>query len=1204
MQPGMGLYASLFYIYAFIFHMRIKLLKNIYLSGLLLAFCTPLFAQFTTCDTNLVNAHLNPAGYKRLYVPTQPCSMYFYNPTPKTGINAHRDAANLNVPMLLIESAQENSDVSAALYAQGVYFIVPQVWLGLTDSATPLVWRTFAGNPAPAYTNWSAGEPNNLSPSCRVGTSCALCAFTDPYYCQWGEDCVIMNASGQWLDNTCSSSNVLRIAVLELNTCPVLTHPRDTTICSASPISVTASVPTGGTAPYTYTWNPGALTGATVTINPATTSTYTVEASDIYHCKADSTFTVTVSSSTPPTINISQATVCRGTNTTVSLSAVSATATYAWSFGSGANVVSGSGAGPYAVNWTNGGTKTINVTISDNGCTAHPTTTVTVDTAAASFTLNPASNICVNQNVTVTASNVTPTANYTWSFSGANVVSGSGSGPYTINWSAAGPETVQLTVTDNGCTATASVNTTVATGLTPSFTLNPSAGACPGQAVGVTLSGAVSPTATYNWNFNGGNILSGSGGGPYSISWGSNGTKNIDLTVTDGCTGTASQSININSSITANAGADIQLCPGVTGNLGSAPVAGYTYSWSPSTGLSSASVADPTINIASNPTGSAVTTQYIVTVSSGICSAVDTVLVTIYPDINNNFTVNPTSVCVGNNATVTYSGTPSATATYTWNFGTANVVSGTGAGPYTLNWSSAGAQTITLSTTDNTCTATMVTNTVNVGTPIIANVGTNQTVCSGISVQLGAAPQAGANYSWTPAANLSNAAIADPIFQQTNTTQTAITNNYMLIADAGGCPDTAYVTVIVNPASAIAITPVGATSFCLGDSVVLQENDPQLVSYLWSNSDTTSAITVFAAGTYTVSAYDANGCQHISSPSVTVSVLPSPAVALATGGEQDESCWNANDGALTVQASGGSPAYSYVWGTTPAQNGASATNLAPGSYPVTVTDANGCTATGSYTVNAATYLGIQLNSINNVTCFGKSDGSVYASGVGGAAPYTYLWSNGATGDSAVGLRADSVSVLLTDNNGCKVDTSVLITQPAKITISAIGSLNISYGDTLPVMLSVTPASLGYYYNWSPSSSLSCLNCPNPVAYPTQTSTYYLTVTDAAQTCSDTFSLTVYVNPAKDLYIPNAFTPNGDGVNDLYQVYARGVVKFFEIMIFDRWGEMIYRTNDMGTGWDGTYKGTKVEGGEYVYHVTITFLDGQTINNKGALTVIR
>ena len=604
-------------------------MKNIIAIALLWIVSMPLFSQFSTCDTNLINAHLNPAGFTRLYVPSEPCSMYFYNPTPVYGITAHLDAVNLGVPQLVVNDSAENYAVENALYAQGVFPGNYQVWMGITDSAVLYTWKTFSGAPAPAYTNWASGEPNNQAPSCQFLGACTFCSGADVYWCAHGEDCAVLNDAGKWLDITCEGANVTRIAVLELNTCPVLTKPRDTAICSGNPLNLNATVSSGGTTPYTYTWNPGGYTGQTLTINPTGSATYTVEASDKYLCKTDSTFTVSVTSTTPPTINLTQSTVCKGANNTVSLSTISGTATYTWSFGAGANVVSGSGGGPYTVNWLSGGSKSINVTVSDHGCTTNATTTVTIDSASAAFTLNPLF-ACTNQDITVTVSHPSVTATYSWNFSGANIVNGSGVGPYSINWPSAGAETITLSVTDNGCAST------------------------------------------------------------------------------------DTQSINIGNYVTANAGPDIQLCPGLTDTLGATPNPNYTYLWSPAWGLSSTTIANPTISFASNTGSSAIDTFYILTASLGTCSSSDTVRVTIYPSINNNFTIARTGICVNDGLLVTYSGTVNHANTYNWSFNADMVDSTNAPAQYILTWASPGVDTITLSVTGNGCSDTSVSKVVTV----------------------------------------------------------------------------------------------------------------------------------------------------------------------------------------------------------------------------------------------------------------------------------------------------------------------------------------------------------------------------------------------------------------------------------------------------------------------------------------------------------
>lgn len=1430
-------------------------------------FTTGVSAQFSTCDTTLMNAYLNPQGYYRVWVPTQPCSVYYHSTAPKTGIDAHRDAANLGIPQLIIENAQENSDVSAALWAQGIYQTTgagSAVWLGMTDSGSTYNWRIFATGATPTYYNWTSGDPNNLRPGCYNGTfGCALCTGTNAYWCAYGEDCAVMNASGQWLDNSCNGTTtgnvggppIQRMVILEINTCPVIAKPRDTTICAGNSATLSTNVISGGTAPFTYTWASGGQTTQSITVSPTTTTTYTVEVSDRWHCKTDSTGTVSVSTPTPPTINVSPATICKNTNANVSLNTVSGTATYTWNFGGG-TTGSGSGGGPYTVQWATGGTKTISVTVSDNGCTTTATRTVTIDSATAAFTIAPTST-CANQNVTVTVSAVSATANYTWSFGSGNVVSGTGSGPYTVNWSATGPQTVGLTVTDHGCTATASATVTINPAPTPAFTLSPSTTACQGQAVAVTLTGATSGTATYTWNFHGGTVISGSGAGPYSVSWNTagsqsvdltvtdggcsgtaatqsvtitggitanagpdisicpavpgqlgapavsgytyswspalglssataanptitipvnplgrpidtfyvvtatsgscsatdtvhvtlypnpssaftinptatcvgvnvaitysgvdsgsaayswnfnggnvvsgsgagpysvnwtapgtpavtltvtdhsctsttsntvnvsstlspsftlnpsttacagqpvsvtiggspsgtatytwnfngatvasgtgagpyavswntNGTKTVDLTVTDnGCTGTTSQSITIANTAAADAGSDIQLCPGVAGALGSTPVSGYTYSWAPAWGLSSTTVANPAITIPGNPTGAIIDTFYIVTATTGVCSATDTVNVRIYPDIDNSFVVSTHSACAGDPITVTYAGTVSATATYTWNFSGANVLSGSGAGPYQLSWTAQGSYSVSLSTTDNGCTATASSTTITIGTRPTAYAGNDTTVCSGTSVQLGAAATAGVTYAWTPAANLSGATAADPVFSQTNTSGAAVVNNYMLIA-TGGCADTAYVNVTVTPVSPMTIAASGPVSFCQGDSVVLSDNLAPQSDYLWSSGDTTATITVRNSGTYTLTAHDAAGCAYISNPSVTVTANAKPAPVLAPNGEVDQSCPGMSDGSLTVTTATGTAPYTYTWNTTPAQSGPTASGLDPGIYTVSVSDANNCTGSVSYTVQAAPAIALDIDSLQNLSCNSQSDGHIHAVVLGGTAPASYLWSTGATTQGIYHLPAGSYSVTATDAHGCTVDSTVAITQPQPITFTTVSPLLISYGGSESIQIDITPAG-NYSYAWTPSTGLSCDICPNPVASPLQTTMYILTVTDPVGGCSGIDTITLYVDASKHFYVPNAFTPNSDGINDVFYVFPYGPVKVFEMDIFDRWGERVYFSNDIGSGWDGTYHGVYMNPGDYVYTVTITYADGQTMASKGTITLIR
>ena len=270
-----------------------SLLRKTYLSGLLLAFY--LFAGAQTCDTALVNARVYPAGFTRLYVAGQPCSIYYVKDSNMFGIDARLLAASLGVPQLVINDSVENAAIVSALFGQGTFPTYPEIWLGITDSATTYTWRTFTGAALPAYTHWASGEPNNLAPGCQTLGIC-LCTGRPhdvAYWCSYGEDCAVMAASGEWLDNTCEGDGVTRAVVLELNTCPVLTKPADMSICAGTSVTV-AATDSSGTAPVTYTWNPGNLTGQSVSLSPTAADTITVHSSDAFHCIIDSSFIINI----------------------------------------------------------------------------------------------------------------------------------------------------------------------------------------------------------------------------------------------------------------------------------------------------------------------------------------------------------------------------------------------------------------------------------------------------------------------------------------------------------------------------------------------------------------------------------------------------------------------------------------------------------------------------------------------------------------------------------------------------------------------------------------------------------------------------------------------------------------------------------------------------------------------------------------------
>jgi gliding motility-associated-like protein len=144
---------------------------------------------------------------------------------------------------------------------------------------------------------------------------------------------------------------------------------------------------------------------------------------------------------------------------------------------------------------------------------------------------------------------------------------------------------------------------------------------------------------------------------------------------------------------------------------------------------------------------------------------------------------------------------------------------------------------------------------------------------------------------------------------------------------------------------------------------------------------------------------------------------------------------------------------------------------------------------------------------------------------------------------------------------------------------------------------------GVTYTWSPSGSLSCSTCQSPVASPTVTTVYTLTVTDA-NGCTDVDTVTVVVDIAcGELYLPNAFSPNGDQQNDV--LFVRGnCIKELDLQIYNRWGEKVFETQDATLGWDGTWRNTACEASVFTYILNATLLDGTEISRKGNISLVK
>ncbi|MEY3368046.1 MAG: hypothetical protein RI973_1201 [Bacteroidota bacterium] len=360
-------------------------------------------------------------------------------------------------------------------------------------------------------------------------------------------------------------------------------------------------------------------------------------------------------------------------------------------------------------------------------------------------------------------------------------------------------------------------------------------------------------------------------------------------------------------------------------------------------------------------------------------------------------------------------------------------------------------------------------------------------------------------------------------------------------------------------------------------------------------------------GTYLVTVKDTFG-----NDVVLTSVISEPLPISVAWGSSDYNgyevaCRGGQNGVLTALPEGGTPGYSYLWSN--GATGASISGLAAGNYALTVTDSLGCTATFETALGEPAALGLTAL-FQSPGCEGYDSGSAAVVGAaGGVGPYVFSLDGGVfTSDSVyTGLTAGNHTLTVQDANGCKADTTGYL-EGIDIPYLELGdeiSLLLGNSQLLQVALNLVPQSLV----WTPASGLSCTDCLEPLASPVATTQYLLTVT-SADGCTATDSLLLRVIPVRDFYVPSAFSPNGDGINDFLTVFGgRALWKIRDLKIFSRWGELVFERadfspNEPSLGWDGSFRGKPLQPGVFVWWAELEFIDGEVIQEKGDVTLMK
>ena len=849
--------------------------------------------------------------------------------------------------------------------------------------------------------------------------------------------------------------------------------------CNGILASATVNATGGWPGEFSYSWSNGQNGETAYGLNAGN---YIVTATDNSGCKKTLTVNVpaavypTATAATPPSITCAQATVQLNGNG----SSTGAEFAYQWFASNGGHIVSGGNTLTPIVNAA--GTYTLQVTNTSTTCVSYKAVSVSSNTAQPDANAGPAATVSCTQPAAVLQGSGSSGSNfnYLWTASNGGVIN-SGATTLTPTVGSPGVYTLQVTNTTNGCTQTASTSVTGQNQPPTISTTNDTLTCATTVVTLLTSTNAGNPV--FSWT--GPNGYASAAQNPeVSVS----GTYNVVVSDTiTGCTNTAVANVtaNTNTPGASAAGGSLTCATNSVTLAGSSPAANVSYAWSgpngyasniqnpvvneagqyalvvtdPSNGCTSSAGATvaldqvpPTVSIATpgnlncnasqiqlNGTGSSQGSNFTyawTTANGNIVSGANTLTPVVdqtgaynllITNGNTGCTASASSVVAQSPAVNAAVGTQTNVSCNGASNGEATVTAGGGNGSYTYVWSN-GAATATIS---NLAAGTYIV-TVTDGENCTASASVAISQPAPLSVATSSTPQSANGVNDGTATATPSGGTADYAYLWSNggTTQSIgglAPGSYTVTAtDANGC--SAVQTVTVNSFNcALSAAISGANVACFGEnngsaSVSLTgAADP--VSFAWSNGATTQSVSGLAPGTYTVDVTDGNGC-----PASLNITIAEPAQLHANATSTHESATGANDGTASAIPTGGAGSYSYEW-----SNGAGTQTidqLAPGSYTVTVSDANGCTSVQTVVVNAFNCaIAVQTN-VSNITCAGAANGSISLVPGGGTAPFTYIWNNGSTTATISSLEAGNYSASVTDANGCQFVTTATVSEPA------------------------------------------------------------------------------------------------------------------------------------------------------------------------------
>lgn len=416
----------------------------------------------------------------------------------------------------------------------------------------------------------------------------------------------------------------------------------------------------------------------------------------------------------------------------------------------------------------------------------------------------------------------------------------------------------------------------------------------------------------------------------------------------------------------------------------------------------------------------------------------------------------------------------------------------------------------------------------------------------------------------------------------------------LTITDDHSCTivDSVYIAEPSDPLL-VSLTTTRVTCFGGSDGTLFAEASGGTgpYSYLWSNGNTETEIDSLPAGFYSITVTD----YYSNTVSDTIEILQ-PDAFVFTDTTIDITCFGLSNGEIDVTITGGTAPYEYEWLNSSYVLAAlteDISNMPADIYTLLITDTLGCTATQSFEITQPDELELDLQ-VTDAYCYDASTGAISSTVNGGTLNYSYLWSTTDVIADISNIPAGTYYLTVTDNHNCFVIDSAVVSQPDSIEIE-YSSIPVSCKDQSDGIITVYPngGNGNYMYSWDNGETTA--NIEELLG-----GDYTITVTDMMG-CLGVETITVEVIDIDCISIPSSFTPNGDGVNDVWVIDNSQIYDGFEVNIFNRWGQSVFSSIGTYESWDGTYNGQDMPATTYYYFIRIS---ADSPMMQGTVTIVR